>query len=910
MIQRGTARISHLRTRAIRTPRYTGSVTCQLSLRARTIAVLLGVIGSIIHVVADPARVWFRMPEPVGWSFEMPPGTRVTPQATESWLVGHRTNGAADTVRFGSRVVLQTAPGWELELMLRGGRVHLDRALPDGTWILQAPDAQTAVVEAHRLAQLPGVRVSYPVMRQELRLHGPYARRPNDPYFDRQWYLENRESDGTPAGVDLNVRAAWPLSLGAGITIAIVDDGVELSHPEFERRARDGPHFHFGTGTTNGLPVSLADNHGTAVAGFALAERDNQRGMAGIAAEAQIASWKIFQGSTFTPTDEQMMDMFQYRSNTVAVQNHSWGNAGIRPIGPTFLERIGISNAVHFGRSGRGVVMVRSAGNGRAQSSNVNDDGYASDPRVIAVAAVRRDGRVTDYSNPGAAVLIAAPGGAPDGNLFTTDRQGSRGFNTGTFTDDFADYVSSSVVRGTSFSAPQIAGLVALLLSANPELTVRDVQLLLALSSRHFDLDDPDLRRNGAGLWVSHNVGFGVPDAGHALALAQRWRARPPAVEITVSSTASTAIPDDGMRVRIEGGPQLPEELLSIPSTPGLGPHADDPTGWLPMVDVGLADQPIGVDLSGRAALIERGGNLFSEKIQYAADAGAGFAVIRNHTGNTDRLIMGGTEFVRIPAVLINQRDGEQLRQHLLLHPETRAQLRLESARYGFPVTRTLVCEHVSVRVRTTHARRRDLRITVTSPMGTRSVLQHINQDDTAGPSDWTYHSVQHFLESSAGTWLVEISDQQPGVTGTVTGVDLILRGVEITDSDRDGLDDGWELEWFGSLAYGPRDDPDRDGYSNAIEQVLGSDPLASDIEFRVELSNWSDDWLRVSWPGVVGRSYEVLTGLQATQPLVRLTEIPGRFPVTEWFTFRTELERQFFRVTQSDPDKANAPGP
>jgi subtilisin family serine protease/subtilisin-like proprotein convertase family protein len=875
---------------------------------AKIVSVFLGLLTFLTTGFADPPHLWFRLPEPVPWLMEEADSDAGPPPGIGSWLTGRRTDHNADRVTFGSRIVLQTTPGTQLKPLLAGGRAHLSRVLPDDVWILQAPDARTAAMEAHRLAQLAGVRVSYPVMRQELRLHGPYARLSNDHYFDRQWYFENRASDGTPVGVDLNVRAAWPFSLGADVTIAIVDDGVELTHPEFERRAHHDLHFNFGTGTTNGLPSSLADNHATAVAGFALAERNNRIGLAGIAPDAQIASWKIFQGSTFTPTDEQMMDMFQYRSNRVAVQNHSWGNASVRLTGPTFLERQGISNAITHGRAGRGVVMVRSAGNGRQQSSNVNDDGYASDPRVIAVAAVQRSGRVTDYSNPGAAVLVAAPGGAPDGNLFTTDRQGSRGFNTGTFADDFADYVFSSVVRGTSFAAPQISGLVALLLSTNPQLTIRDVQLILALSARHFDLDDPNLRANGAGLRLSHNVGFGVPDAGHALELAQRWRNRPPAVEITLSSSTATAIPDDGMRVRIEGDPNLPVELASIPSTPGLGPHADEPTDRLPLVDVGLADQPIGIDLTGRAALIERGGNLFSEKLSFAAEAGAAFAIVRNHMGADSRLIMGATEFVPIPAVLINQNHGDLLRQQLQQDPTLRAQLRLESARYSFPVTRTLVCEQVSVRVRTTHSRRGDLRITVLSPMGTRSVLQELNQDTAAGPGDWTYHSVHHFLESTAGTWVVAISDQQPLNTGNVIGVDLVLRGVEIQDSDRDGLDDTWELQQFGTLTFGPRDDPDRDGYHNAIEQVLGSDPHAPDVEFRLDLSPWNDQWLRVSWPGVTGRSYELSTGLQATQPLLHLTSIPGRFPVTEWFTPRFEAERQFFNVFVTEPDKAMDP--
>jgi subtilisin family serine protease len=880
------------------------SVMCSVRSFTRCVPLLLGLTGSLSLSIAQ-APFQFRMPEPIDWSIDTAPAAMQLPLLQDrSWITGHPSHDDSEQVTFGSRIVLQTTPEANLEALLRGGASQLARALPNHTWILQAPDAHTAVSEAHRLSQAPGVQVCYPVMRRDLRLHGPYARSSNDPRFPLQWYLENRGSDGSPTGVDLNLRAAWPFSFGEGVTVAIVDDGVELSHPEFAQRVHHDFHFNFGNGSTNSLPSSLSDNHGTAVAGLALAERNNRVGISGVAPAAQIASWKIFDGSTLTPTDEQMMDMFQFQSNHVAVQNHSWGNASVRPTGPTFLERTGISNAVHSGRAGRGVLMIRSAGNGRQQSSNVNDDAYASDPMVIAVAAVRLDGRVTDYSNPGAAILVAAPGGAPDGNLLTTDRQGTRGFNTGTFTDDFADYVFSSVVRGTSFAAPQVAGLAAVLLSLNPELTVRDIQLILALSARHVDMADPSLRSNGAGLWISHNVGFGIPDAGHATSLARAWAVRPPATAITMVSDAASTIPDDGMRVRITHDSAVPAQLASIPSTSGLGPYPDAPSQALPLVDVGLADRPVTTDLTGHAALIQRGDNLFSEKLAYVADAGAAFAIVRNHTGTDSRLIMGATEFTRIPAVLIGKDHGDLLSQYLLEHPNARAQLRLEAARYGFPITRPLVCEHVSVRVRTTHSRRGDLRITLVSPMGTRSVMQQLNQDASSGPSNWTYHSVHHFLESSVGTWVVEISDLQPDNIGTVTSVELTVRGVEIHDTDRDGLDDHWELETLGSLAFGPRDDPDLDGYNNAFEQVLQSHPLIQNSQLRLDLSPWDDQWIRISWPGAPGQSYELLTGFQAAQPLSHLQEIPGQFPVTEWFMLRSDADNSFFQLQISESAK------
>jgi subtilisin-like proprotein convertase family protein len=635
--------------------------------------------------------------------------------------------------------------------------------------------------------------------------------------------------------------------------------------------------------------------------------------MAGVAPAVQLVSWKIFSGFTLAASDEQLMDMFQYRSDVIGVQNHSWGNSGLEQLAPTPLEALGVSNAISLGRQGRGVLMIRSGGNGREQLSDANDDAYASDPRVVTVAAVRQDGRAASYSTPGACLLVAAPGGASDANLFTTDRRGSAGFNTATFPDDFADYVFSSAIQGTSFSAPQISGLVALLLSVNPELTYRDVQLILLLASRHFDEADPDLVINGAGLRVSHNTGFGVPDAGFAVDLARGWMLRPPLTQTSYFASLEDPIPDDGLRVIVTGDNPVPPDIANIPGTPSLGVHADTPTAALPLVDLGLATPPVTTNLEGKAALIQRGTHYFIDKIEAAAQAGAAFAIIYNNVDATERLIMAATDFAPIPALFIPQNAGEALRDQLVLDPSLRAHMALTAARHTFAVTNTLICEHVGLRVTTTHPRRGDLRLTLVSPSGTRSILQRINNDNRPGPSDWTYYSVHHFLEPSRGLWQIELSDQQPLQSGLVTALELILHGVAITDADADGLDDDWELTQFGTLDFGPRDDLDGDGYSHALEHILNTNATAANQSLQIDLSRWSQDYLRLSWPGSSLSSYQLLgmPGPGAAPNL--LVTVPGQFPVTETFLpFDHAQSQRFFRVQAPPPiaSRVNAPHP
>jgi subtilisin-like proprotein convertase family protein len=452
--------------------------------------------------------------------------------------------------------------------------------------------------------------------------------------------------------------------------------------------------------------------------------------------------------------------------------------------------------------------------------------------------------------------------------------------------------------------------MAALMLSANNNLTYRDVQQILLLSARHFDLADWDLSTNGAGLRVSHNLGFGVPDAAMAVQLARRWSNRPPQTVVTVSSPDPASVPDDGLRL-VVSGEGVPPGLGAIRTATGLGPHADAPTVVVPLVDIGLATNASSIpDLTGKAALIQRGGATFAQKINLAAQAGCAFAVIYNFSSTTSTFgcpggeqlcTMGGTDFVPVPAVFIGYAEGLALAELFRTNAAARAQLRLQTTNYVVTVTNTLLCEHVGVRVKSDHPSRGDLRITLRSPQGTRSVLQRFNPDTSPGPIDWTYWSTHHFYESSVGPWTIEFSDEAPGATGTILSVDLILTGVEVIDTDGDGLDDTWEKKYFGALASGPREDPDGDGHNNAREQVVSTDPSQVDDPLRLDITSWNPTLARLSWPGRTNQLYEILAGTNVTS-LTSITNVSGRFPETEWFSPYTNWPHQFFELRPVSP--------
>ncbi|MBI2928210.1 MAG: S8 family serine peptidase [Verrucomicrobia bacterium] len=859
--------------------------------------------GTLAADLPEPATVRFQFREPQATTYRVKAPTAASTAlatATTDWIKAWPERGAKTPVELSSRVVLQLASPSELPRFLYGRPLKLARAVAENTFILQAPDTWTALQQAQSLAGLPTVLTSYPVKRRRIGLHGPYAHRPNDPYFPRQWHLENRNTDGTPAGPDLNVRAAWPFTRGEGITVALGDDGVELSHADLAKRVEGAPHHNFVTDRSDGLPVADSQLHGTAVAGIVAATGDNQRGVAGVAPRAHLASWVIFGTGDSIVNEERLGDMFQFASNVVNVQNHSWGNADSPQLGATLLERIGLTNALTKGRGGKGVVIVRSGGNNRGNGGDTNDDEYAADPRAIAVAAVRTDGRAASYSNVGACLLVAAPSGDKQEHFLgiaTTDRLGGLGENPVPSLDDAADYAFGDFAfSGTSAAAPQISGLAALLLSANPALTSRDVQQILLLSARHFDLADPDLVANGAGLLVSHNAGFGVPDAGVAVRLARTWSNRPPLTNIILTATNQVAIPDDALRLIVTGA-DVPAQLRSIRTLPSGGPHADTPTDEVPLVHLGQVTNVISTDLHGKAALIQRGVAFFRDKIEWAAQAGAAFTIIYNNVEGDKLVVMGLTDFVPIPAVFIGQTDGEALRDFVEQNPGTPAQIRLDAATYTFEVADTLLCEHVGVKITTAGTRRGDLRITLLSPQGTRSVLQHANPDDTLGPDGWTYYSTHHFYESSAGTWTVALADEEANNAGSATEVCLILRGVPIPDSDHDGLDDDWEAANFGSLAQVPSADPDGDGASNVREQILGTNPLLDETVFQADVSPFDETRVRLSWPGRADVLYEILAAPDATAPFTLLTNVVGRSGEMEWFVPAPNSSQSFFRV-------------
>jgi hypothetical protein len=391
-------------------------------------------------------------------------------------------------------------------------------------------------------------------------------------------------------------------------------------------------------------------------------------------------------------------------------------------------------------------------------------------------------------------------------------------------------------------------------------------------------------------------LGFGIPDAAEAVRLAEHWQNRPPLARITVASdiTTNIPIPDASLRVQARASGAIPPIDQSFVAFPSLGLQPDDPTSDLPLVDVGFATNAITQNLHGKAALIKRGTNTFEEKIENAAAAGAEFAIVYNNTNSPPLTLMAKTDFAPIPAIFIRQADGQTLQDLITNQPSLRVQLLTTPAVARFDVTDQLLCEHVGVRVRTTHSSRQDLRITLVSPSGTRSVLQSFNLDTSPGPVDWTYWSVQHFFEPSSGEWTLEVVDEIEGSTGDLVEADLIIEGTPMVDLDDDGLDDVWELTHFDNLNQGPLDDPDGDGSWNAREQILGTNPNRNETPFVIPASDLQPNALRFAFPSVEGVTYTIRSTTELNLPFSDVGTTVGDFGETEIISDKNDAQRYF----------------
>ena len=214
--------------------------------------------------------------------------------------------------------------------------------------------------------------------------------------------------------------------------------------------------------------------------------------------------------------------------------------------------------AVTHGRSGKGIVYVFASGNSHGDGADVNQGGYTVTRFIISVGSVGRLGKHSSYSTAGAALFVVAPGGDGEFTRSHVVAQPSQGGLPAGTRNQCQD-----IGVGTSYAAPVVTGVIALMLEANAELSWRDVQGILATTSSATDTPDAAWSTNGAGLHHSYKYGFGVVNASRAVAAAKRWTTYGPEVRVSRTSVVDAEVAQDGTPLELELSVDADSALLT-----------------------------------------------------------------------------------------------------------------------------------------------------------------------------------------------------------------------------------------------------------------------------------------------------------------------------------------------------------
>uniref|UniRef100_A0A8C3VI63 furin n=1 Tax=Catharus ustulatus TaxID=91951 RepID=A0A8C3VI63_CATUS len=331
---------------------------------------------------------------------------------------------------------------------------------------------------------------------------------PTDPKFPQQWYLVSYNTNQR----DLNVRQAWEQGYtGKGIVVSILDDGIEKNHPDLEANYDPGASFDVNDQDPDPQPryTQMNDNrHGTRCAGEVAAVANNGICGVGVAYNARIGGVRMLDGEV---TDAVEAHSLGLNPNHIHIYSASWGpeDDGKTVDGPARLAEEAFFRGVSQGRGGLGSIFVWASGNGGREHDSCNCDGYTNSIYTLSISSTTQYGNVPWYSEACSSTLATtySSGNQNEKQIVTTDlRQKCTELHT-----------------GTSASAPLAAGIIALALEANKNLTWRDMQHLVVQTSKPAHLNANDWVTNGVGRKVSHSYGYGLLDAGAMVSLAKNW---------------------------------------------------------------------------------------------------------------------------------------------------------------------------------------------------------------------------------------------------------------------------------------------------------------------------------------------------------------------------------------------------
>lgn len=340
--------------------------------------------------------------------------------------------------------------------------------------------------------------------------------------FSQQWHLKSTRINGAQINAHSHVEEAWALSEGEGTIIAIIDDGVDMEHEEFSSSNKIVAPRDVTRDNDNPQPGN-GDSHGTACAGVACA--NGLHGASGVAPKARLMPIRF---ASALGSQDEADSIFWAAQHGADIISCSWGPADgewwndddplhQQQVPLPDSTRLAIDWAIQNGRNGKGCVITWAAGNG---NENVDNDGYASYEKVIAVAACNDSNKRSAYSDMGDAIWCAFPSsnGLPSktSGIWTTDRSGAPGYNSGQVSKgDLSGHYTNSF-GGTSSACPGVAGVAALILARSPDLRWDELKDILKRSCEQIDRSGGNYDSTGH----SPLYGYGRLNAFKAVSLA------------------------------------------------------------------------------------------------------------------------------------------------------------------------------------------------------------------------------------------------------------------------------------------------------------------------------------------------------------------------------------------------------
>lgn len=390
----------------------------------------------------------------------------------------------------------------------------------------------------------------------------------------QRWYWER-----------IGIEDLWEkVGNGAGVHISIVDDALDIEHGDLKANIVLNQTINYleppsSSLRHNPLPIDCnEDGHGTAVSGIIAAAAGDDIGIKGIAYGARIYLANYLSSTS----GNNLQDALGRHTEQTAVSSNSWGGSDVtrlRKRGRSILSTI--EERLKEGYGGKGISYVFAAGNHRnvsgrevlpASADRTTYSELLNHRGMILVCAVKADDKYASYSTPGTNLWICAPSGdsfdfdctkrdrdspetffgANRRGLATTDIRGVAGYNTVSLPRSILDFGTASggvkacpgvelpevagdgsytrFFSGTSAAAPVVSGIIAVLRAKKPQLSWRDIKLILAESAEKIDAAADSWQQGAAayhdensGYAYSDDYGFGLINASAAGELANDW---------------------------------------------------------------------------------------------------------------------------------------------------------------------------------------------------------------------------------------------------------------------------------------------------------------------------------------------------------------------------------------------------